>query len=269
MDTAVDEEDPGGEHDPSDEGPFDDKPSESAPSASEHPAAASPTANTQGATYPATSSPAATPSMAEGLGVTGMPYPTYGGDPVATAAPMALAVSEPVASSSTYTGVDEPMPRRYDEASPRPSTCVGPTFIPGCAAPEPGYAMPAPGPTSLSGLRGPESRGGRSRGSGRSYNSFLTRLEIKEDLCGVTGQLVADLTQGIRDKLKRLIPPNGSPMTIGAFPNRVQANELVVVLTQILGGVRSRSTPTPAAIPRSLFVPGTAQPREIHVETPF
>ena len=39
-----------------------------------------------------------------------------------------------------------------------------------------------PGFTSLSGLRGPESLGERSRGSGRSSNRSLTRSEIKEAL---------------------------------------------------------------------------------------
>ena len=56
------------------------------------------------------------------------------------------------------------------------------TRIPGYAALEPGYTMPVPGFTSLSGLRGPESLGGRSRGSGRSSNRSLTRSEIKEAL---------------------------------------------------------------------------------------
>ena len=46
--------------------------------------------------------------MAEGLGFAGMPYPTYGVHPVATAPPMATAISEPMASSSTYTGIHEP-----------------------------------------------------------------------------------------------------------------------------------------------------------------
>ena len=56
VDRGGKEEDPGGEHDPSDEVPFDDKPSHSAPSASEHPAASSPTATTYPATHAATSS---------------------------------------------------------------------------------------------------------------------------------------------------------------------------------------------------------------------
>ena len=104
FDMGAEEVDPGGEHDPSDEVPFDDKPSESAPSASEHRAAPSPHIKQK-------SSPTTTPPMAEGLGFAGMPYPTYGVDPVATAPPMATAVCEPVASSSTYTDNREPMPR--------------------------------------------------------------------------------------------------------------------------------------------------------------
>ena len=97
-----------------------------------------------------------------------MPYPTYGVTPAATVPPMATAVSKPVASSSTYTGVPEPMPRRYEDGYHRPGAAVYMIRIHGYAAPEPGYTMPAPGFTSLSGLRGPESCGGRSRGSERS-----------------------------------------------------------------------------------------------------
>ena len=55
-------------------------------------------------------------------------------------------------------------------------------------------------------------------------------------------------------------------MTIGASPHRVQANHLVAGLTHTLGGVRSRPMPTPAAVPRSPFVPRTAQPPYSHVE---
>ena len=148
----------------SDEVPFDDTPAESAPSASDFPAVASPTTTTFPATHPATSSPTTTPPMAEGLGFTGMPYLTYGVTPAATVQPMATAVSEPVASSSTYTGVPEPMPHRYEDGYHRPAACVYMTGIPGHAAPEPGYTMPASGVTSLSGLCGPESCGGRGRG---------------------------------------------------------------------------------------------------------
>ena len=163
VDIRTKEEDPGGGHDLSNETPFDDKPSESAPSASEHPAASSPTATTHLATHPATSTPTTSPPMAEGTGFAGMPYPTYGVDPVATAPPLAAAVSKPVACSSVYTGIHEPLPRHYAEDYHWPPNGVCPTIIPGYAAPETGYAMPRPGCTPLSGLRGLESCGGSSR----------------------------------------------------------------------------------------------------------
>ena len=177
---GAEEEDPGGEQYPSDDVPFDDKPSASAPRASEHLAAPTPIAITHPATLPATSSPTTTPPMAEGLRFTAIPYPTYGVDPVATEPPMATAVSKPVASSSTYTRIHEPMPHRYAQDFYRPPTGVGPTFIPCYAVPEPGYAMPAPGFTSLSGLHCPESCGGLTRGLERSSNRSLARSEIKE-----------------------------------------------------------------------------------------
>ena len=114
--------------------------------------------------------------------------------------------------------------------------------------------MPEPGFISLSGLRRPESCGGRGRGSGRSFIRCLTRSEIKEALRGATGELVADITQEIKpekpnpnpnpnpnwDKLEPLIPPDGSPVTIGGSPQRVQANHQVDSLTHALGGLRSR-----------------------------
>ena len=145
--------------------------------------------------------------MAEGLGFTGMTYPTYGVTPAATVAPMATAVSEPVTSSSTYTGAPGPMPRRYEDVYHRPATGVYVTVIPGYAAAEPDYTMPVPGFTSLSGLRGPESLGGRSRGSGRSSNRHLMRSANKEALRRATSELVGDLTQEIGAKLEPLIPP--------------------------------------------------------------
>ena len=165
VDMGIDEEDPGDGHEPSNEVPLDDRPVESAPSASDHPAVPSPTTTTPRATHPA-------PPMAEGLGFTGMPYPTSGVTPAATAPPMATAVSEQVASSSTYTGILESMPRPYDDDYHKPAAGVHMTGIPGYAALETGYTMPAPGFTSLSGLRGPESCGGRSRGSRRSSSSL-------------------------------------------------------------------------------------------------
>ena len=73
-----------------------------------------------------------------------------------------------------------------------------PGYAPGCT---PGYAP-------LSGLRrGPESLGGRSRGSGRSSNRSLTRSEINEVLQGATSKIVSDLTQEIREKLQPLMDP--------------------------------------------------------------
>ena len=195
-----------------------------------------------------------------------MPYSTYGVTPAATVPPMATAVGEPVASISTYTGVSESMPRRYDDDYHRLAAAVYMTGIPGYAAPEPCYTMPASGFTSLSGLRGPESCGGRSRGSGRSSNKSLTRSEIREALRGATADLVGDLTQEIRAKLEPLIPLRASPTTMGASPHRLQANHLVAGLTNTLGGLRSRPMPTPAVIPRSPFVPRMAQPPYSHVE---
>ena len=111
-----------------------------------------------------------------------MPYPTYGVTPAATAPPMWNGVSEPVASNSTYTSNPESIPRRYDDDYERPAAGVCMNGIPDYAAPQTGYTMPAPGFTSLSSLRGPESCGGRSRGSGRSSNKSLTRSEIQESL---------------------------------------------------------------------------------------
>ena len=258
MDMGVEEEDPGDEHGPSDEVPFDDKPSKRAQSASDHPAAPSPTTTTLLATHRATSSPTATPPMAEGLGFTAMPYPTYGVKPVATVPPKATC-------SSTYSGIHDPASLRYAHGYHRPPAGVGPSYIPGYAALEHGYTMPAPGFASLSGLPGLESCGGRSKGSKRSPNTSLTRSEIEEALRSATPDLVADMTQEIRNNLKRLIPPEGSPMTIGASPHRVQANHLVAGLTHTIGGVRRRPMPTPAAVPRSPFVPRTAQLPYSHV----
>ena len=126
--------------------------------------------------------------------------------------------------------------------------------------------MPASGFTSLSGLRGPESLGGRSRGSGRSFNRSLTRSEIKEALRGATSELVGDVTQEIRAKPEPLIPPQASPTIVGVSPHRVQANHLVAGLTNTLGSQRIRPVPTPAVMPRSPFIPRTAQPPYSHVE---
>ena len=179
---------------------------------------------------------------------------------------MATAGSEPVASSSTYTGIPESIPCRYDDDNHRPAAAVYMTGIPGYAAPEPSYPMPAPGFTSLSGLRGPESCGGRSRGSGRSSTKSVTRSEIREALREATADLVGDLTQDIRAALEPLIPAQGSPTTIGASPHHLQAHHLVAGLTNTLGGLRGQTMPTPAVVPKSSFVPRTAQPPYSHVE---
>ena len=194
VDRGIEEAYTGDGYGPPDEAPFEDTPEESAPSASDLPAVPSPTTTTLPAAHPTTSSPTTTPTKAEGLGSTGMPYPTYGVTPAATVQPMATAVSEPVASSSTYTGAPVPMPRRYGDVYHRPAVGVHMTGIPGHAAPEPGYTMPEPRFTSLSGLCGPESLGGRSRGSGRSSNWSLTRSEIKEALRGATSELFFFIT---------------------------------------------------------------------------
>ena len=85
-------------------------------------------------------------------------------------------------------------------------------------------------------------------------------------LRGATSKIVGDLTEEIREKLEPLmIPPQGSPTTVGMSPHRVQANHLAAGLTNTLGSLRSRPMPTPAAIPRSPFVPRTAQPPYSHV----
>ena len=243
---AGDEADKGADqgHDPTNDPTF-----EGAPSASGLRASPSPITTTL--PIPdrpaATSTPITNPLMAEGTGFTGMPtYPAYGVNPPTTAFPEATTASEPVTSSSA--------PRWYaaDYHHPLPAT--------GAYVDVPGYA-------TLSGLRrGPESLGGRSRGSERSSNRSLTRSEINEVLRGATSKIVGDLTQEIREKLEHLmIPPQASPTTVGVSPQRVQANHLVAGLTKTLGSLRSRPMPTPAAIPRSPFVPRTAQPPYSHV----
>ena len=226
---------------------------EGAPSASGLHASPSPITTTLPIPDPAaaTSTPITNPPMAEGTGFTGMPpYPAYGMGPPTTALPEATTASEQVASSSA--------PRWYAAEYPHPLPATG-TYVD-----VPGYA---PGYATLSGLRrGPESLGGRSRGSGRSSNRSLTRWEINEVLRGATSKIVGDLTQEIRKKLEPLmIPPQASPTTVGMSPHRVQANHLAAGLTNTLGSLRSRPMPTPAAIPRSPFVPRTAQLPYSHV----
>ena len=226
---------------------------EGAPSASGLHASPSPITTTLPIPDPAaaTSTPITNTPMAEGTGFTGMPaYPAYGLGPPTTAFPEATTASEPVASSSA--------PRWYAADYHHPLPAMG-TYVD-----VPGYA---PGYATLSELRrGPESLGGRSRGSGRSYNRSLTRSEINEVLPGATSEIVGDLTQEIQEKLEPLmIPPQASPTTVGVSPGRVQANHLVAGLTHTLGSLRSRPMPPPAAIPRSPFVPRTAQPPYSHV----
>ena len=243
---AGDETDEGADqvHDPTNDPTF-----EGAPSASGLHASPSPITTTLPIPEPAaaTSTPITNPPMAEGTGFTGMPtYPAYGMNPPATAFPEATTASEPVTSSSA--------PRWYAAGYHHP-------------LPATGAYVDVPRYATLSGLRrGPESLGGRSRGSGRSSNRSLTRSEINEVLRGATSKIVGDLTQEIRDKLEPLmIPPQASPTTVGVSPHRVQANHLVAGLTKTLGSLRSRPMPTPAAIPRSPFVPRTAQPPYSHV----
>ena len=223
---------------------------EGAPSASGLHASPSLTTTTLPTPDPAaaTSTAITTPPMAEGTGFTGMPtYPAYGVDPCTTAFPEATTARERVASSSLL--------RWYaaDYHHPLPATGA--------------YVADVPGYATLSGLkRGPESCRSRSRGSGRSSNRSLTRSEIKKALRGATSELVGDLTQEIRAKLEPLISPQASPTIVGVSPHRVQANHLVLGLTNTLGTLRSRRMPTPAVIPRSPFIPRRAQPPYSHVE---
>ena len=138
---------------------------EGAPSASGLHASPSPLTTTLPAAVTSTST--TNPPEAEGTGFTGMPpYPAYGMGPATTALHEATTASEPVASSAA--------PRWYAADYPHPLHTTG-TYVD-----VPGYA---PGYAPLSGLRrGPESLGGRSRGSGRSSNRSLTRSEINEVL---------------------------------------------------------------------------------------
>ena len=94
--------------------------------------------------------------MAEGTGFTGMPtYPAYGMNPPTTAFLGATTTSEPVTSSSA--------PRWYAAEYQHPLAATG-------------VYVDVPGYATLRGLRrGPESVGGRSRGSGRSSNRSLTQ----------------------------------------------------------------------------------------------
>ena len=223
---------------------------EGAPSTSGLHASPSPTTTTLPTPDPAaaTSTPITTPAMAEGTAFTGMfTYPAYGVDPSTTAFPEATTASEPVASNSA--------PRWYaaDYHHLLPATGAYLTDVPGYA-------------TRSVLRRGAESCGSRSRGPGVSSNRSLARSEIQEALRGATSELVGDLTQEIRAKLEPLIPPQASHTIVAISPHRVQANYLVAGLTNTLGSLRSRPMPTPAMIPRSPFIPRTAQPPYSHVE---
>ena len=147
-------------HDPTSESTFEGAQSASGPHASP-----STTTTTLPTPDPAaaTSTPITTSLIAEGTGFTGMPtYPAYGVNPPTTAFPEATTTSEPVASSSA------PPWYAADYHHPLPVTEA---------------YVDVPGYATLSGLRrGPESCGSRSRGSRRSSNRSLTRLEIKEAL---------------------------------------------------------------------------------------
>ena len=131
-------------HDPTNDPTF-----EGAPSASGLHASPSPITTTPPIPDPAaaTSTPITNSPMAEGTGFAGMPtYPAYGMNPPTTAFSEATTTSEPVTSSSA--------PRWYaaDYHHPLPATRA---------------YVDVPGYATLSRLRrGPESLGGRSRGSG-------------------------------------------------------------------------------------------------------
>ena len=159
-------------HDPTHDPTF-----EGAPSASGLHASPSPITTTLPTSDPAaaTSTPITHPPMAAGIGFTGMPtYPAFGVNPPTTAFPEATTTSEPV--TSRYA------PRWYaaDYHHPLPAAGAYVDVL--------GYA-------TLSGLsRGPESCGGRSRGSGRSSNRSLTRSEINEVLRGATSKIFRNLT---------------------------------------------------------------------------
>ena len=241
---------------------------EGAPSASGLHASPSPTTTTLPTPDPAaaTSTPITTPPVAEGTGFTGMPtYPAYGVDPSTTAFPEATTAIEPVASSS----VPRWYAADYHHHHPLPAMGAYMADVPWYAAYEPGYSMPAPGYATLRGLRrGPEWCGSKSRGLRGSSNRSLTRSELREALRGATADLVGDITQEIRKKVEPLFPPQGSPTTLGASLHRLQAYHLVAGLSHTLRGVRSWLLPTPAEVPRSTFVPRTAQPPYSHVVKP-
>ena len=121
VDMGAEEVHPGDGHGPSDEAPFEDTPVESAPSASDFPAVPSPTTTTLPATHPATSSPTTTPPMTEGLGFTGMSYPTYGVTPSATVPPPRDVLDQGLKELGYFPGRPERGAIRQRQA-----TCPGP-----------------------------------------------------------------------------------------------------------------------------------------------
>ena len=190
----------------------------------------------------------AEPYAAEGDGFTGMPapaYPAYGVGLSATAPlPTTATASEHMVAASTplWYATDPPLHPHHHHHHHHEY---------------PGYA-------TLDGLRrGPPSC--NSRTSRGSSNRSLTKSELRAVLREATADLVGDMTQEIRERLEPLIPPEGSPTSLGASPHRLQANNLVAELSHTHGGVRSRPMPTPAAVSRSPFVPRTAQPPYSHV----
>ena len=231
-------------HNPTSESTF-----EGAPSASCLLTSPSPTTTTLPTPDPtaATSTRITSPPMAQGTGFTGMPtYPAYDLNPSTTALREATTASEPVASSSA--------PRWYAADYHHPLAATG-------------AYVDVPGYETLSWLgRGPESCRSRSKGSGRSSNRSLTRSKIHEALRGATSKLVGDLTQEIWAKLEPLIPPQASPTIVGVSHHQVQANHLVAGLTNTMRSLRGQPMPSPAVIPRSPFIPRTAQSPYSHVE---
>ena len=188
-------------HDPTSEPTF-----EGARSASGLHASPSPTTTTLQTPDPAaaTFTPISAPPMAEGTALTGMPtYPAYGVDASTSVFPEATTASEPVTSSS----VPRWYAADYHHRHPLPATGAYLADVPGYAAYERCYPLPAPGYATLSGLRrGSESCGSKSRGSRGSSNRSLTRSELREALCGATKDLVEDITQEIKEKPEPLIP---------------------------------------------------------------
>ena len=167
-----------------------DMPCESAAGETEHPAASSPAATALPATHPAALPATTTPPPAEDTGLTGTPYSTHGVKPHATEPPMAHPVSKSVASGSSYVAIHERTPCHDPDAFLGAPTGVCPPTMPAHTMAEHCF-------TSLSGLQGPTSCGGRKRVSQRSSHKFLARLEIRVALGGATAGPIVDLTQEI------------------------------------------------------------------------